>query len=149
MKINVNSLENLEIRKNFVRREQFCDVSIMVDYILSSDGPNCPFSWDDIENYSVARCPECDGIILDSKCSSCGYEAADEEDLEDCFQEIYEWHEVSELFYRQLRKHGEPVIDYDGGYLWGRTCTGQAAYLDGVIGAICLELGLLAQEVVA
>lgn len=48
-------------------------------------------------------------------------------------QEIYEWWLVSEWLYQQLRKAGEPVINSDYGYLWGRTCTGQAILLDSVI----------------
>jgi hypothetical protein len=48
-------------------------------------------------------------------------------------QEIYEWWFVSEWFYERLRSVGEPVIDSDYGYLWGRTCTGQAISLDSVI----------------
>ena len=48
-------------------------------------------------------------------------------------QEIYEWWFVSRWLYERLRKAGEPVIDSDYGYLWGRTCTGQAIFLDAVI----------------
>lgn len=51
---------------------------------------------------------------------------------EDC-QEIFEWWFVSQWLYEQLREAGEPVIDSDYGYLWGRTCTGQAIALDNVI----------------
>ena len=48
-------------------------------------------------------------------------------------QEIYEWWFVSRWLYENLRKAGEPVIDSNYGYLWGRTCTGQAIFLDAVI----------------
>ena len=48
-------------------------------------------------------------------------------------QEIYEWWFVSEWLFNQLQQTGEPVINSDYGYLWGRTCTGQAIFLDSVI----------------
>lgn len=51
----------------------------------------------------------------------------------DDYQEIYEWWFVSRWLYEDLRKAGEPVLDSDYGYLWGRTCTGQAIFLDAVI----------------
>lgn len=47
--------------------------------------------------------------------------------------EIFEWWFVSRRLYEELRKAGEPVIDSDYGYLWGRTCTGQAIFIDSVI----------------
>lgn len=51
-------------------------------------------------------------------------------------QEIFEWWFVSRWLYERLRAAGEPVIDSDYGYLWGRTCTGQAITLDSVIKCI-------------
>lgn len=150
MKTNINSLDNLEIRRSFLARELLCDVTLMVDCILAFEGPvDAPFTWDDVENYSVLCCPECGEIINGMECPHCGFEASSEDELEDCYQDIYEWYEVSECLYKRLCAHGQPVIKYGGGYLWGRTCTGQAAYLDDEIGLICLELGLLKKEVVA
>lgn len=55
-------------------------------------------------------------------------------------QEIYEWWFVSRWLYERLRAEGEPVLDSDYGYLWGRTCTGQAISLDSVIERIYDEL---------
>ena len=37
-------------------------------------------------------------------------------------QEIYEWWFVRQWLYGKLRREGEPVIDSEYGYLWGRTC---------------------------
>ena len=48
-------------------------------------------------------------------------------------QEIYEWWFVSRWLYERLQEAGEPVLDSDYGYLWGRTYTGQAISLDSVI----------------
>lgn len=55
-------------------------------------------------------------------------------------REVYEWWIVSRWLYERLRQKGEPVIDSDYGYLWGRTCTGQAILLDAVIEEIYDEL---------
>lgn len=54
-------------------------------------------------------------------------------------QEIYEWWFVNRWLYERLLAAGEPVIDSDYGYLWGRTCTGQVIWLDGVIQDIYAE----------
>ena len=51
-------------------------------------------------------------------------------------QEIYEWWFVTSWFYDRLKEAGEPVLNSDYGYLWGRTCTGQAIFLDAVIQTI-------------
>lgn len=55
-------------------------------------------------------------------------------------QEIYEWWFVTQWLYERLKKAGEPVMDSDYGYLWGRTCTGQAISLDRVIQDIYAEM---------
>lgn len=48
-------------------------------------------------------------------------------------QEIFEWWFVTGWLYEHLQAAGEPVINCDYGFIWGRTCTGQAISLDGVI----------------
>ena len=47
--------------------------------------------------------------------------------------EIYEWWVVDSFFARQLQQRGEVVLD---GQFWGRQCTGQAIFLDCIIGEI-------------
>jgi hypothetical protein len=47
--------------------------------------------------------------------------------------EVYEWWLVSDWLCRQLRDAGRPVLDNDYGSWWGRTCTGQALIMDGVL----------------
>jgi hypothetical protein len=72
-----------------------------------------------------------------------GYESLEAmQETGDDRREIYEWWFVSSWFYGQLRKKGEPVMDSDYGYLWGRTCTGQAISLDAIIEEIYDELHL-------
>jgi hypothetical protein len=48
-------------------------------------------------------------------------------------QEIYEWWAVTPYLAERLSEVGQPILDNDFGKWWGRTCTGQAIYADGVI----------------
>lgn len=87
---------------------------------------------------------EADG---DGTCTGCGKE--DEPlniDLvcEQCCNdpvEIYEHWAVDPWFGRKLAAHGELVTNVFGVTVWGRQTTGQAIWLDGVIGEIYNELG--------
>lgn len=54
---------------------------------------------------------------------------------DDC-KEIYEWWVVSDWLEKRLEEQGEPILKTEYGSWWGRTCTGQAIYLDSVIEAI-------------
>ena len=58
-------------------------------------------------------------------------------------QEIYEWWLINKWFADKLRQQNEPILDNDYGIWWGRTCTGQAILLDGVISEICEEMEIL------
>ena len=64
----------------------------------------------------------------------------DEEDPDP--QEIYEWYAVGDSgFEYAVKASGEPYIDdAQGVFLWGRTCSGQACYLDGWIEEIAKNL---------
>ena len=55
------------------------------------------------------------------------------EDLEEQPQEIYEWWLVSNWFAEKLSQWGEPTLTDGQSIWWGRTTTGQAISLDGVI----------------
>lgn len=57
-------------------------------------------------------------------------------------QEIYEWWIVSEYLAEKLKEKGEPILT-DNRYYWGRTTTGQAILMDGVISEIAHEMGIL------
>lgn len=66
-----------------------------------------------------------------------------EEEVEEYIQEIrdngedvqepLEYWIVSEWFYDKLKALGEPVIEWSGLNIWGRTCSGQAIALDNTI----------------
>lgn len=65
------------------------------------------------------------------------------EELETEMQEIFEWWAVSSFLAEDLKKQGEPVCDTGSVWVWGRTTTGQAILLDGVISRICSDMEIL------
>lgn len=145
------SINKQEIIGKFVEREVYSNVNLMVEYILnkSYEDHDAPFTHEDIENYYLPKCGECgdfnsiteleseDGEVI-YECSSCNERFEEEPDTEP--QEIYEWWIVSDWLASELEQKGEPIIEHEN--LWGRTTTGQAILLDGVINSICEELGL-------
>jgi len=161
---NFNSSKNQTIKGQFVEREVRACISDMAEYLFSYDGDKYA-DWDEWENIYVTRCPECEKIVdewkevdendvehfeedlaneyLDYgvKCLHCG--AIHEEEPETERQEIYEYWIVSPWLGEKLMAKGEPVLKRWDGWIWGRTCTGQAILLDGVISEICYEMEIL------
>jgi len=64
-------------------------------------------------------------------------------DCEEETQEIYEWWAVSSYLADKLKAYGQPICDTGSCHVWGRTCTGQAILLDGVISRICSDMEIL------
>ena len=136
----------IEKQKNlnqFTDNELFACQSMLVEESLSQG----IFSYDDIENLYRSF----DAVLNSSSiCSLCQNEAkwVDSEtgECQECFedtqtaQEVYEWWLVSGWLAEKLREHGEPVLDNNFGTWWGRCCTGQAVYMDGVIRKIYDDL---------
>ncbi len=58
-------------------------------------------------------------------------------------KEIYEWWAVSGYLFDKLNENGCCVVDAGSCKLWGRTTTGQAILLDGIITRICAEMQIL------
>ena len=56
-------------------------------------------------------------------------------------QEVFEWWIVSSYMARKLQEAGAVIID--GENIWGRTTTGQAILLDGIISNICSDMEIL------
>lgn len=50
--------------------------------------------------------------------------------------EVFEWWLVTGHMQDALIRLGQPVLKTDFGVWWGRTCTGQAVYLDAIISRI-------------
>jgi len=61
-------------------------------------------------------------------------------------QEIFEWWLVSDWLAEKLEEKGKPVLKNEYGTYWGRTATGQALFLDGVISQICHDLEILESQ---
>ena len=57
----------------------------------------------------------------------------------DTDDEVFEWWLVSPYLARELKEQGEVIIDALGCHWWGRTTSGQAIYMDGVIQKIAGE----------
>jgi len=159
-----NSSKNQTIKGQFVEREICACISDMAEYLFSYDGDKYA-DWDEWENIYVTRCQEC-GEIVDEwkevdendiehleediadeyldygvKCPHCG--AIHEEEPEPETQEILEYWIVSPWLGEKLKDKGEPVLERWGGWIWGRTCSGQAILLDNVISEICYDLEIL------
>lgn len=118
--INTQKLDELQ---SFVDREILDCQSLLVEKMLI-DGV---FNWEDVENLYKSK-----EELLDE-----GYTLEQIENGEaDDHHEIYEWWLVTNWFADKLRAQSEPVLDNDYGTWWGRTGTGQAIYIDGVIGRI-------------
>lgn len=65
------------------------------------------------------------------------------EALEQAPEEIFEWWAVSSWLYEKLQENGYCVADLGSCKVWGRTTTGQAILLDGVITHICADMEIL------
>lgn len=164
---NYDSSKNQTIKRQFVQREVYTCISDFAEYLFSHDGDKYA-DWDEWENLFVAHCPECGEavdeweevdetdveyikIISDEiangymdhgvKCPHCDALYAEEPEAEP--QEIYEYWIVSSWLGEKLREKGEPVLARGGGWIWGRTCTGQAILLDHVISEICYDMEIL------
>jgi hypothetical protein len=159
--INANSNVNQDIKGKFVAREIYCNVNILVEYCLnkSYEDSDSPISLDDIENYYSypeyygtyakfeggneeqrdAEIEKLEDLMEESgtDVDKIQAEINDLNDLESEPQEVFEWWAVSEYLYSKLKGKGEVVADAGSCYVWGRTTTGQAILLDGVISEIC------------
>ena len=136
-----NSSKNQTIKGQFVQREVYACISDMAEHLFSYEGDKYA-DWNEWENLYIARCPECgETVDYGVECPHCG--AIYEEEPETEPQEIYEYWIVSPWLGEKLRDKGEPVLERWSGWIWGRTCTGQAILLDSVISSICYDMGIL------
>ena len=157
---NPDSDINQRIKQKLVNREVMACVSDMVEHLFDYEGEKMA-SWDEWDNLYIPVCPECGEHVWESeqdqlelsedeaklfgdnawKCPYCGHVQEVEPDTEP--QEIYEYWLVTEWLGEKLRKHGEPVFERWGGWIWGRCCTGQAIMLDYVISEIAYGMEIL------
>ncbi len=141
--MNMTIAERQNCVRRFVEQEVLDCQTMLIDDALRLE----LFSWDDV--YNLFR--PFDGKLQRlNACSACGVpaEALDGEtgECKKCFEEnqqaqdIYEWWLVSEWLERKLKDQGEPILDNAYGSWWGRTSSGQAIYMDGVINKIYDEV---------
>ncbi len=166
---NGNSTVNQRIKGEFISKHVYCNVSSMVEYILRQDDyKNAPFTMEDIENYFIypeyyGKYADFDGGTqkdLDAELERLQDVMTDMmetdrehlmndvqsdidelEDLEQEYQEVYEWWMVSNFLCSKLEALGHPVISDHN--IWGRCTTGQAILLDYAITQICADMGIL------
>jgi len=90
------------------------------------------FSHDDIINLYTKRCTYCGRTVFPGvveKC--CEYESEEKYTIQTEPQEILEWYLVTDSWIaKKVIELGEPVLSNDYDYWWGRTCSGQAIFLD-------------------
>ena len=170
--MDYNSSKNQDIKRKFVEREVYCCVTSMTEYILSKgyEDRESPFCMDDVENIYLDNSQEIDKLKeqkeeleneleelqeqidpapaieekiekLENKISSIEDKIEELENEQEDPQEVFEWWMCSNWLIDKLAKHNEPVLKDEG--IWGRTCSGQAILLDGVISRICEELEIL------
>lgn len=131
--INAQQQKDLE---RFVSSEILACQSTLVDEALKREF----FSLDEVENlyrpfegkeFSDTPCFSCNQMVacLDTQTGEC--ERCFEDNQEP--QEIYEWWLITGWFAEKLKQTGEPILDNEYGIWWGRCCTGQAIFMDGVI----------------
>lgn len=162
-KMDFNSVENQEIKGQFVRQHVLTCFSYEMDAILKAsschhkfgDGVDLP-TYEDIENIDEEICPKCGSSDIYKvaeadkpapnddcfECGSCGV-LQENDELDHQPKEIYEWWIVTEFLYRKLKTQGQTVLEWGNNCYWGRTTTGQAILLDHVISVICEEMEIL------
>lgn len=142
-----------EIAANFQRHEILTCQSSLVEELLKRD----VFSIDDIKNefpdvsnWSQTECETwCKdyGVNLNDITDG-GKHPLELEDLRNLVQEniepqeIFEWWLVTDWLAEHLIAIGEPVLENDYGFWWGRTCSGQSILQDGTLQQIVKKLGL-------
>lgn len=117
--------EKQRILRDFVDREVLLNQTGLVNYILEKG----LVDYEDISNIYYTH------EELNERYPG-GYGTDEESDV----KEIYEWWLVSDWLLERLKEKGEPALETDFGSWWGRTCSGQAIYLDAVIEEIYDDL---------
>jgi len=117
-----------ERNRAFVQNNVICCQSMLVDEMLKKD----VFNYEDIINITKTE-----KELLDEGYSREQIEAGDIDE----YKEIFEWWIVSDFMLEELKALSEPVLENDYGEWWGRTCTGQAILMDGIIDEIIKKRG--------
>ena len=71
----------------------------------------------------------------------------DEYQIDPDYIESLEFWQVTEHMGEKLQEKGEPVIEFHGLTIWGRSCSGQAILLDQVINDIAKDMEILEGQI--
>lgn len=94
------------------------------------------FTYDDIKNLSYYDEDAIENLLSEGyQNSEITPEMIDEQKIEST---IYSWYLVSDWLADALERQNQPLLQNDYGTWWGRTCCGQAIYMDTVIQNIAL-----------
>ena len=164
--IHPQSVENQRICGKLVEREVFHNVSMLVSHFANDEGAlhGSSYSWEDdilplceIRDYEEAAAEEGWEQFEDEYGGNCYRDTNDGQtwacesweelcrqfDIEPHIREAYEHWIVSDFLADELRERGEAVGELFNLTIWGRTTTGQAILLDGVIGQIAMDMEIL------
>jgi len=145
----INEKSSISLIKDFVHKEVKANISDMTEFLFAW-GDTKYASYDEWENMYEPICPVCGELLEVSEnspiiCDCCNENIdADSVNMEQV--EICEYWLVSQFLGEMLLKHGEPIYKRNGSWVWGRKCTGQAIFLDGVIQEIARKVTLLISE---
>lgn len=119
-------MEQYQKAKELVRTDILQSVNMLIE-------AKYPYWFEDAENLYYTN-----DELLDM-----GY---DEDELEDVrydnMKEVFEFWLVTDWLASKLREYNEVIIEVDDLVIWGRTCTGQAIYVDGLIQEIAEDYRL-------
>lgn len=134
-----------DLRK-FVDREVYYCVSGIVSRLAELEPDEWYHMFCQHQDYFWCYCEKCGNEWEDwtedepENCPKCGSDDVDIS-IETDERDIFEHWIVSDWLARQLESHGEVVeMDFHGLTVWGRSTTGQAILLDGVIERIYVEM---------
>lgn len=128
------------------------------DGISYSDDLDVRDTWDTLaiavdegrDEWAAIELSESEGWLIINKDTQ--YDSAEEAcyqeniDVDSYREEAYEFWAVSDHLRYQLTEHGGRVEEIYGMNIWGRSTSGQAILLDGIISEICLGLKLLKED---
>ena len=120
-----------------IRRSIFCQSGLVDSLLKGEAGAEWGYSMDNIRGLWRPICPECGGpVTVDdddaAACDDCNWKGT-RDGCEEEAHEVYEWWLLTEgeaFLAEVLEDAGEVILEADGGYYWGRCCTGQSVSLD-------------------
>ena len=139
--MNALSFTYQERARRFVNENMLVCQSVLLTHLFENNVSG--FSWDNVTNLYDDSTEAVEEYLMHQS----GLEAvawhelpfderealAREHGFEPEPQEVYEWWVVTSYVAECLSQIGQPILENDFGTWWGRTCSGQAIYMDHVI----------------